>query len=482
MKFRQKLYLGFAIPLVALGATGIYSIYAFWRINHQITTIYDDRVVPLTQLKAVSDEYAINIIDAVNKADDNQISNQEASRIIREAQRKISEYWGKYKQTVMTEEERKIAQATQALFLKVQPSLEELEQIFLRGDRAALSRLDGELYTVIDPITEQLKQLTELQLTIAAEERQKATQIYQETLWLFIPLLVLAIAVGSPLGFLIIRKGITAALQEVIEMIAVSSNEIDSIAQEQERIVNQQAASVNQTTISVDELSQTSKQLAEQSSVTVGKITRAIQLTQTGNEAAAKTLEEIENLNEQVHNISLMIEELRQHAQQIGTISQLVNNLGNQTNMLALNAAVEAVRAGEDGQGFNVVATEIRKLADQSRDAAVQINHLVTDIQKAIANTVVLADRGKITTQNGLQTVETTAQSFLGVNNSLEEVFLNNQQNALSAQQQEQAIAQILIAMNTLNNASQITANGISQIKTGTEHLKIAAERLKLMV
>lgn len=482
MKLGQKLYLGFGIPLITLCIVGFYAIYSFNRINYRIGTIYDDRVIPLSQLKRVSDEYAIRIIDAVNKANANQISWAQALVSVQEAQVQIDKNWQEYTQTALTYEEKILAQEIESLFAQAQPEIKNLEQVLRTGDRTTLDRLDGELYLVIDPIAQRIDRLTDLQLTVAGEERKIASNIYQETLWVFIPLLIGAILVGSPVGFIIIRRGITAALQEVIEVIAVSSREIDSIAAEQERIISQQAASVHQTTVSIDELSQTAKKSAKQAQSTVSNATHALQLSEAGNQTAEHTLEDINTLKQQVNRMSTKITELKQHAQEIASISELVSNLGNQTNMLALNAAVEAVRAGEYGSGFGVVATEIRKLADQSRDSAVKINDLVNEIQRAIGDTVIIADRGKVTVENSSKTLKSTADSFLGVTQSIQEVFINNQETFLSAQQQQQAIAQILQAINELNSAAKISANGISQLKLGTEQLKIAAEHLKLMV
>lgn len=482
MKLSQKLYLGFGIPLITLCVVGFYAIYSFNRINYRIGTIYDDRVIPLSQLKRVSDEYAIRIIDAVNKANANQISLSQALVSVQQAQVEIQRNWQAYTETVLTNREQVIAQEIENLFAQAQPDIQNLEQVLRVGDRTTLDRLDGELYLVIDPITQRIDQLTELQLQVAGEERKIASNIYQETLWVFIPLLIGAVLVGSPAGFIIIRRGITAALQEVIEVIAVSSTEIDSIAAEQERIISQQAASVHQTTVSIDQLSQTAKQSAKQAQSTVSNATYALQLSEAGNQTAEHTLEDIHTLKQQVNRMSSKIAELKQHAQEIASISELVSNLGNQTNMLALNAAVEAVRAGEHGSGFGVVATEIRKLADQSRDSAVKINDLVNEIQQAIGDTVIIADRGKVTVENSSKTLKSTADSFLGVTQSIQEVFINNQETFLSAQQQQQAIAQILQAINELNSAAKISADGISQLKLGTEQLKIAAEHLKLMV
>lgn len=482
MKLSKKLYLGFGIPLITLCIVGFYAIYSFNRINYRIGTIYDDRVIPLSQLKRVSDEYAIRIIDAVNKANANQIALSQALVSVQQAQVEIQRNWQAYTQTVLTNREQVLAQEIENLFAQAQPDIQNLEEVLRRGDRTTLDRLDGELYLVIDPITQRIDRLTELQLQVAGEERQIAGKIYQETLWVFIPLLIGAILVGSPVGFIIIRRAVTAALQEVIEVIALSSTKIDSIAAEQERIISQQAVSVHQTTVSIDELSQTAKKSAQQAQSTVSNATNALQLSEAGNQTAEHTLEDIHTLNQQVNQMSSKIAELKQHAQEIASISELVSNLGNQTNMLALNAAVEAVRAGEHGSGFGVVATEIRKLADQSRDSAVKINDLVNEIQQAIGDTVIIADRGKVTVANSSKTLKSTADSFLGVTQSIQEVFINNQETFLSAQQQQQAIAQILQAINELNKAAKISADGISQLKSGTEQLKIAAEHLRLMV
>ena len=89
------------------------------------------------------------------------------------------------------------------------------------------------------------------------------------------------------------------------------------------------------------------------------------------------------SLQAKVRQMAEQFRSLSEQTRQIGTISTLVSQLAGQTNMLALNAAVEAVRAGEHGKDFAVVASEIRKLADQSKQSAEQINNLVQNIQKA---------------------------------------------------------------------------------------------------
>jgi methyl-accepting chemotaxis protein len=149
---------------------------------------------------------------------------------------------------------------------------------------------------------------------------------------------------------------------------------------------------------------------------------------------------------------------------------------------LAFNSSVEAVRAGEHGKGFSVVANEIRKLADQSEKSAEKITALVSEIQSAINSTVMVTDEGTKTVAAGVQTAQKTNQAFAGVADAVNKVVLNNQQISLNLKQQVDAMQQIVEAMETINKGAKETASGISQTKSGTERLNEAALVLKRIV
>lgn len=261
--------------------------------------------------------------------------------------------------------------------------------------------------------------------------------------------------------------------------ISTNSHEIAATVQQQERTITQQASSVNQTTATMDELDASACQSAEQAESSAQQASQALSLAEAGTQVVQETMAGMSTLKDKVNAIAEQILRLSEQTQQIGGISGLVGDLANQTNMLALNAAVEAARAGEHGKGFGVVAGEIRKLADQSKKSAEKINALVTDIQGAINTTVMVTDEGTKTVDQGIKLTNSTAQTFTGVADSINNIFLNSQQISLSAKQQAIAVQQVAEAMNSINLGARESASGISQVKVSTLQLNEAAQKLK---
>jgi len=314
---------------------------------------------------------------------------------------------------------------------------------------------------------------------------KQATQKTKESLVFLISALVIGSVFLLLLGALIawlISSGIAATIDRAVSSIASSSTEIAATVEEQERIASQQAASVNQTTTTMDELGASSRATAQQIETAAIQAMQALNLAGGGTKAVEQTLEAMATLKTKVQDMQGQIMQLSEQTDRIGNISTLVSDLANKTNMLALNAAVEAVRAGEHGKGFGVVASEIRKLADRSKKSGTQINLLVADIQRAINSTVMVTDEGTKTVEAGVNIASETAAAFAGVANAINNVVLSSQQISLNAKQQTIAIEQVVQAMNSLNQAAAQTACGISQTRVGTQKLNEAVLDLKAIL
>lgn len=482
MRLGRKLYIGFAIPTLCLAGLGIYSLISFANIDRQVETIYDDRVVPLQQLKVISDDYGISVVDAVNKADQDLWTMEQALQSVRTALDRIEVNWQAYKGTQLTPEEVRLIREAEQLFIRADREIARLELALQTGNRAVVSEFNGYLYEVIDPLTEKINDLINLQLEIAKQEREKAATVYQRTQIIFIPLLSLALLVGSPLGFVIIRGAIAATLTDIINTLASTSSQIASATTEQEQIAQQQAGSVHQTSVAMEQLNRSAAQAAHQAIASATGAEQALTLTGSGTQAVDRTLEEMAKLSQTVGLMRSRVDELSERANQIGAIAAIVSNLATQTRVLALNAAVEAVRAGEQGKGFGVVATEIRKLADQSHRSAEKINLLVTDIEQSLKSTVLASGESSESVAEGIRIVGETAATFEGVRNAINQVSINVSEISLNSKEQANAIQQVLCAMNELNQGASQSATGITQVKIGTQRLKEAALHLKSVV
>ena len=279
-----------------------------------------------------------------------------------------------------------------------------------------------------------------------------------------------------------IASGIAEKMNQSVNMIVSSSTEIAATVEQQERTATEQSSYVNQTTITMDELASASQQSAQQAQAGAESARQALKIAERGTLAVEQTLESMTILKENVGAIAAGILRLSEQTNQIGNISTAVTDLANQTNMLALNASVEAVRAGENAQGFTVIATEIRKLADQSKKSAHKINNLVVDIKNAIDSTVTVTKEGTKTVEEGTKISQETAAAFSEVAEAVNDVVLNNQQISLTAEQQAVAIRQVVDAMNNLNQSAKDTASGITQTKLGTQQLNEAAQNLNSIV
>ena len=325
--------------------------------------------------------------------------------------------------------------------------------------------------------SEKLFELTNAAVNAAQEYSEENLQQLR-TIQLFVAVLnfiILALIITG-------SRRITNTLDRFTDTIARSSDDIASKVERQETVANEQASSVSQTTSTVDLLGENSRRSAVQAEESTKSASTALSLAETGAKTVEQTRVGMESLKDRVREIAEQIINLSEQTEQIAGVSELVGDLANQTNMLALNAAVEAARAGEYGKGFGVVAGEIRKLADQSRKSADKINNLVTDVQAAMNSAVMVTDEGKKTAESSIDLALGTAESFIGVKDAVNNVFVNTSEIANTAKQQAVGIQEILAAVNALNLGAMDTAADMEEVKTSTVNLKKSTEELKAIV
>jgi methyl-accepting chemotaxis protein len=166
----------------------------------------------------------------------------------------------------------------------------------------------------------------------------------------------------------------------------------------------------------------------------------------------------------------------------IGDIMATVNDLADQSNLLSVNAAIEAARAGEEGAGFRVVAQEIRSLAEQSKQATVQVKALLDEIQKATSAAVLNTEQATKAVRSGVERSEGTARSIRTMAGSIQESAQAAAQIAASAQQQSVGMDQVTFAMQNIHQASAQNVAASRQTESAAQGLQQLGERLKSLV
>ena len=314
--------------------------------------------------------------------------------------------------------------------------------------------------------------------TISSREAFATMQTLYHSIWL----------VGASCALMVMLAGwfvsrsVSRPLQQVISVITSSSTQMAASVTEQERISAQQAVSVNETNATMEELGASSHQAAIQAEGAANGAEKALELAQFGTSRVEETLANMEDTKVKVETIAQQILLLSEKTGQIREITNLVSDFANETKMLAMNAAVEAVRAGEHGKGFSVLAVETRKLADESKRSAGRINALVSEIQQATNNTVMATEEGSKTVDAGMAISHNTAETFREVAHVMDGASQETQQISLNVKQQSVAIRQVVEAIKSLHAGAKESTAGISQVKSGIRTLSDAAQTLQKMV
>lgn len=266
----------------------------------------------------------------------------------------------------------------------------------------------------------------------------------------------------------------------VINTLATSSTLLSQTVENQEKMALQQSATVNQTTKTMNDLVTSSQQSLQQTEIATDRAKKVLNLAEIGTEAVNHTLMDMANLQQRVKKIAEQIILLSEQTALINRITSAVTSLANQTNLLALNSSIEASRNGANGQGFEVIAKEIRQLADQSKKYSQEINHLVANIEKEINSTVIITNEGKNMVAKGVQNAQFTADTFMKVAKEINMIVATNQKIYLTYNEQENAIQQVMDAMTALNQGVTQTAMGMRDTKVGIQEVEKALLFLSL--
>lgn len=242
------------------------------------------------------------------------------------------------------------------------------------------------------------------------------------------------------------------------------------------------AAAVTETTSTSEELKQTAQVAVEKAKDVSEYTSEAFQVLKSSETSLDATVDGMNKIRDGMKTISESILKLSEKCKAIGEIIDTVNDLAQQSNLLAVNAAIEAAKAGDQGKGFGVVAQEVRSLAEQSKQATVQVRSLLSDIQNA-TNTVVLAsEQGSKAVANGMACSGETSQSIHSLSAGVTRMSQAATQISTSNEQQLIGIAQVNEAMTQIKEATDHYSDRIKQIEEAVQSLHAGGVHLQKLV
>jgi methyl-accepting chemotaxis protein len=234
-----------------------------------------------------------------------------------------------------------------------------------------------------------------------------------------------------------------------------STQEILNLSLEQKENIKNYETAQDKTLSHIDNLRIKSCNLKQSAKEVLYNTSQTLKDSNIEQKPVQANIEKMIVLKQRIQIIAELILELSEYIQQIGSIIGLVEDIAEQTNMLALNAAVEAARAGEHGKGFAVVAGEIRKLADESKQATTKISSLINDIQHTTNSTVMATEEGSKEIETGVKLASNIEGNFKVLNTAIFEMIKFIENTTLEIENQEHL--SIKICSEIKENSSMIS-------------------------
>ncbi|WP_246167812.1 methyl-accepting chemotaxis protein [Propionivibrio limicola] len=259
------------------------------------------------------------------------------------------------------------------------------------------------------------------------------------------------------------------------EKISIASNEVSKASQSQNDATQSMAAAIEQMTVSVKHISDSADETEHESSA-------AVELAATGFSRIQAASQDINTIATTVSDASERIRKLEDHANQISSIAGVIKEIAGQTNLLALNAAIEAARAGEQGRGFAVVADEVRKLAERTSSATVEIEQMIAGIQTDTQQVVGVMDAALPQVDAGVKAAEEAAESLRQIKEGAQSTLHRIREVADATREQSVASSNIAQRVEQISQMVEETSSTMqATAETATDLEKISSDLNKLV-
>jgi methyl-accepting chemotaxis protein WspA len=261
--------------------------------------------------------------------------------------------------------------------------------------------------------------------------------------------------------------------------ITSSVTQIAASGKQLEATVTEQAASTNEVVATAKEISATSQELANTMHEVSGMAEETVSSADSGHQGLVRMESTMHQMEEATHSIASKLATINEKAGNITSVVTTITKVADQTNLLSLNAAIEAEKAGEYGLGFAVVAREIRRLADQTAVATLDIEQTVKEMRSAVAAGVMSMDKFSEEVRQGVEEVSKVGGQLAQIIEHVQALMPRFEAVAEGMGAQSLGAQQISDSMVQLNEGAQQTADSLRETNRSLEKLTQASRDLQ---
>ncbi len=267
---------------------------------------------------------------------------------------------------------------------------------------------------------------------------------------------------------------LTASAEQSAQGATQAATSITAVSAGTER----QTGAIDEAAAAVERISQELAQVADNVGIVEATAGKASGAAQDGSQAVEAAVRQMANIETKVTHSAQIVVKLGERSKEIGQIVGTIAGIASQTNLLALNAAIEAARAGEQGRGFAVVAEEVRKLAEQSQEAAKLIAVLIGEIQDETTGAVLAMDEGNREVKIGAEVVNNAGIAFAEIVKLFDQVSTQVGQITSAVQRVAGGSQDIVATVKELEEINKDTAGQTQTVSAVTEQQAASMQQI----
>lgn len=262
------------------------------------------------------------------------------------------------------------------------------------------------------------------------------------------------------------------------ENVNAATAQIRASAQEQAAAAAEQLSAIEETSATLNQITQSGAQMSRRAQEVERNSQGAAALADEGQRAVVASVQAMDAIREQAETVAATILRLSERTQAISDIILTVSTIAERSHLLALNASIEAAAAGEHGRTFSVVASEIKRLADQARDATDRVRVNLGDIQQGIGESVMLAEEAAKRVAAGRLQAQSTDGTIRDMAAAIQESVQAFQQIVAATNQHQIGLEQVMQALASVRQAASQTTMATRELDGAAGNLNQLSEAL----